>query len=68
MVTKLQSIDPERLGKEEGSRGKCMGSGHRTDFTSGLGVGEDGNRRNQGGLGYVEWRKRVWRWLELLGI
>ena len=47
MVTKLQSIDPERLGKEEGSRGKCMGSGHRTDFTSGLGLGGDGDGRSQ---------------------
>ena len=41
MITKLQSVDTERLGKEGFSMG-CMDfpeRGNRKDFTGGLGVG-----------------------------
>ena len=47
----LQFTDPERLSNKDGS---CMGlpGKSRIDFAGGLGVGGDGNRRNevQGGI------------------
>ena len=65
MVTKLQSIDPGRLGKEVGPRGSAwssLGRGNRIDFVSGLGTGEDmrgeevgGGRRGGQGRGGEGW-------------
>lgn len=61
MVTKLQSIDPGRLGKEVGPRGNAwssLGRGNRIDFVSGLGTGDDMRGEDQvGGDGMKE--KRV---------
>ena len=46
MITKLQSIEPERLDKEEGSSGDAfpLGRVNRIDFEGGLGVSVYGNR------------------------
>lgn len=47
MMTKLQSTDPERLGKEEGVSGDTwisLGGGDRRDFMGRLGSDRDGSR------------------------
>lgn len=49
MITKLQSLDPEELGKDEGSKGEkhgCSWQGE-VDFGSVLGAGRDGRGRDQ---------------------
>ena len=47
MITKLQSIGPEKLGKEEGSRGGSPWGGEIEHiFGDALGAGRDQNRRN----------------------
>jgi hypothetical protein len=47
----LQSTDPETLNcNKEGFRGDAwisLGRGSRIDFVGGLGIGGDGNERNQ---------------------
>ena len=50
MITKLQSIDPERLSKEVGSRGHAwisLGRGNRIDFMGELGEVEYRRGRGQ---------------------
>lgn len=50
MKTKLQSIDPERVGKEEGSRQDAwifLENNNRIGFAGGLGAGGDGSKRDQ---------------------
>lgn len=42
MITKVQSVDLERLGKEEGSSDYAwlfLGRGNKIDFKGGLGAG-----------------------------
>lgn len=48
MITNLQSVDPERLGIEKGSRGDkwvSLGGGNRIDFIDGLEAGRYRNWR-----------------------
>lgn len=50
MITNVQSIESERLGKEEGSRkyaGISLVKGKWIDFMGGLGAGEDKNEGYQ---------------------
>jgi hypothetical protein len=56
MITNLQSIDSERLGKDDG-----LGVGSRTDITYGIGVAGDMSGEIRWWLG----RKFRERWLEL---
>lgn len=62
MITKLQSVDPERLGKEQRSGDYArifLGRGSRIDFKGGLGSGGDGSWRYQVVRG-LESRERMW--------
>ena len=59
------------LINKEGSSGNTwisLGSGNRTDFSSGLGVDGDGNRRDPVDEGGIEGQSTGERWLELGGL
>lgn len=46
MITNLQSVDPERLGIDKGTRGDkwvSLGGGNTIDFIDGLETGRDRN-------------------------
>jgi hypothetical protein len=62
----LDSTYPERLSNKDGLRRDpriSLGMGVRIDFTSGLGAGGIGNRRNQvRGRGRIYWEKKIVIW------
>lgn len=67
MIIKLQSPDPEKLGKKESSRGDAwisLGKGNRLDFAGGLGVG--GNRTERDQVVGMRCREKVWK--ETVGV
>ena len=65
MITKVQSVDLERLGIEEGTCGGTsifLGGGNRIDFMGGLGMREwEQEDQVKRGMGEGVERRSMWR-------